>query len=98
MHWGIIFGMWMLVSYVFRPKASVYSRKAAVDSAFVNPLYRGGIGVDYRVFHIAASCVFTACFHRCFYSRSAYLAINIVNVYLCWWPLILYCCCGALLV
>ena len=72
----------MLVSYVFRPKASVYSRKAAVDSAFISPLYRGRVGVNYRVFYIAIFCVFTASFYYYFYLRSAYLVINIVDLYL----------------
>ena len=35
----------MLVSYAFRPKTSVYNKKAAVDSAFVSPLYRGRVSV-----------------------------------------------------
>ena len=88
----------MLVSHVFRPRTSVYSRKAAVDSAFVSPLYRGRVGVDYGVFHIAASCAFTAFFHCRFYLRSAYLVISVVDLYLCWWPPILCRRCGALLV
>ena len=73
----------MLVNYIFRPRTSVYSKKAAVDSAFVSPLYRGRVGVDYRVFYMAASCAFTASFHRCFYLRSAHLVISIVDFYLC---------------
>ena len=48
----------MLASHTFRPRTSVCSRKAAVDSAFVSPLYRGRVGVNYRVFHMAASCAF----------------------------------------
>ena len=72
----------MLASHAFRPKTSIYSRKAAVDSAFVSPLYRERVGVDYGVFHIAASCVFTAFFYHCFYLRSAHLAISIVDLYL----------------
>ena len=88
----------MLVSYAFRPKTSVHSRKAAVDSAFVSPLYRGKVGVDYRVFYIAVSCAFTASFYCHFYLRSAHLAISVVDLYLYWWPPILYCRCGVLLV
>ena len=88
----------MLVSYTFRPKTSIYSKKAAVDSAFVSPLYRGRVGVDYGVFYMAASCAFTASFHCHFYLRSAYLAISIVDLYLCWWPFILYRRYGVLLV
>ena len=72
----------MLVSYIFRPKTSVYSRKAAVDSAFVSPLYRGRIGIDYRVFYVAVSCTFATSFHRCFYLRSAHFAISVVDFYL----------------
>ena len=72
----------MLVSYAFRPKTSICSKKAAVDSAFVSPSYRGRVGVNYRVFHIAVSCVFTASFHYRFYLRSAHLAISIVDLYL----------------
>ena len=88
----------MLASHTFRPRTSVHSKKAAVDSAFVSPLYRGRVGVNYRVFHIAASCVFAAFFYCCFYLRSAYFAISIVDLYLYWWPPILCYCCGALLV
>ena len=79
----MVFGMWMLVSHIFRPKTSVHNKKAAVDSAFISPLYRGKVGVAYRVFYMAASCVFTASFYCCFYLRSAYLAISIVDLYLC---------------
>ena len=73
----------MLASYVFRPRTSVHSRKAAVDSTFISPLYRGRVGVNYRVFHVAASCVFATSFYRRFYLRSAYLVISIVDLYLC---------------
>ena len=73
----------MLASHAFRPRTSVCSRKAAVDSAFVSPLYRGRVGVDYGVFHMAASCAFAASFHCRFYLRSAYLAISVVDFYLC---------------
>ena len=72
----------MLISHAFRPKTSIRSRKAAVDSAFISPLYRGRVGVDYRVFYIAASCVFAASFHRRFHLRSAHLAISIVDLHL----------------
>ena len=88
----------MLASHAFRPKTSVHSKKAAVDSAFVSLLYRGRVGVNYGVFHMAASCAFTTFFHRCFYLRSVYFAINIVDLYLYWWPPILCRRCGALLV
>ena len=73
----------MLANHAFRPKTSVRSKKAAVDSAFVSPLYRGSISINYGVFYIAVSCVFTACFYYCFYLRSAHLAISIVDLYLC---------------
>ena len=72
----------MLASHAFRPRTSVRSRKAAVDSAFVSPSYRGRVGVNYGVFYIAVSCAFTTSFHCCFYLRSAYLAISIVDLYL----------------
>ena len=70
------------MSHAFRPRTSVYNKKAAVDSAFVSPLYRGRVGVDYGVFHMAASCAFAASFHCCFYLRSAHLAISIVDLHL----------------
>ena len=88
----------MLASYAFRPKTSVRSRKAAVDSAFISPLYRGRVGVNHRVFHIAASCAFAASFYCRFHLRSAHLAISVVDLYLYWWPPILCRRCGALLV
>ena len=72
----------MLASHAFRPRTSVRSRKAAVDSAFVSPLYRGRVGVDYGVFHMAVSYAFTASFYYYFYLRSAYLIISIVDLYL----------------
>ena len=72
----------MLVSHAFRPRTSVRSRKTAVDSAFVSPLYRGRVGVDYGVFYIAASCAFAAFFHHHFYLRSAHLVISIIDLYL----------------
>ena len=52
----------MLVSYAFRPKTFVYSRNAAVDSAFVCPLYRGRVAFDYGVLYIVAFCAFAAFF------------------------------------
>ena len=78
----MVFGTWMLANYTFRPRTSVYSKKAAVDSAFASPLYRGRVGVDYGVFYVAASCAFTAFFYCCFYLRSAHLIISIVDLYL----------------
>ena len=73
----------MLTSHAFRPRTSVRSRKAAVDSAFVSPSYRGRVGVDYGVFHMAASCAFAAFFYCHFYLRSAHLAISVVDLHLC---------------
>ena len=73
----------MLASYAFRPRTSVRSRKAAVDSAFISPLYRGRVGINYRVFYIAASCIFATSFYRRFYLRSAHLIISIVDLHLC---------------
>ena len=75
--------MWILVSHAFKPRTSVYSKKAAIDSAFISPLYKGRVGINYEVFYVAASYAFTASFHYYFYLRSAYLAISIVNLYLC---------------
>ena len=72
----------MLASHAFRPRTSVHSRKAAVDSAFVSPLYRGRVGVNYGVFHMAVSCVFTVFFYCCFYLRSAHFVISIVDLHL----------------
>ena len=72
----------MLISHMFRPRTSICSRKAVVDSTFISPLYRGRVGIDYGVFHMATSCVFAASFYYYFYLRSAHLAINIVDFYL----------------
>ena len=72
----------MLVSYIFRPKTSIYSKKVAINFTFISPLYRRKVGVDYRVFYIAISCVFTTSFYYCFYLRSVYLAISIIDLYL----------------
>ena len=52
----------MLASYAFRPRTSVYSRKVAVDSAFVYPLYRGRVVFTYRVLYIVTFYTFTAFF------------------------------------
>ena len=73
----------MLASHAFRPRTSVRSRKAAIDSAFVSPSYRGKVGVDHGVFYVAVSCAFTASFYCRFYLRSAYFAISIVDLHLC---------------
>ena len=70
------------MSHAFRPKTFICSKKAAIDSAFISPLYRGRIGVNYRVFYVAASCAFAVSFYYCFYLRSAHLAISIVDLHL----------------
>ena len=70
------------MSHTFRPKTSVCSKKAAIDSAFISPLYRGRVSINYGVFYVAASCVFAASFYCCFYLRSAHFAISIVDFYL----------------
>ena len=85
----------MLTSYTFRPKTSVHSRNAAVDSAFVCPLYRGKVAFDYGVLHIVTFFAFAALSQHRFYLLSAYLMMYIVDLYLCWWPLILYYLCVA---
>ena len=72
----------MLASYMFRPSTSVYSRKAAIDSAFVYPLYKGRVAFTYRVLYIVTFYTFTAFSQRRFYLLSAYLAIYIVNLHL----------------
>ena len=87
----------MLVSYTFSPRISVHNKKAAVDSAFDCLLYRGRVAVVHRVFYVVAFCAFAAFFHCYFHSVSAYFAMHIVDLYLCWWPPSLYCRGGALL-
>ena len=74
----------MLVSHAFRPITFVYNKNAVVDSAFVSPLYKGIVGVVYRVFQVAAFCVFAVSFQRLFHLRSAHFAINMVDFHLCW--------------
>ena len=72
----------MLASYTFRPRTSVRSRKAAIDSTFVSPLYKGRVGINYRVFYVAASYIFATLFYCRFYLRSTYFTISIVDLYL----------------
>ena len=81
--YGVVFGTWMLASYAFRPKTSVRSRNAAVDSAFVYPLYRGRVAFNYGVLHIVAFFAFAALSQHRFHSLSAYLTMHIVDFYLC---------------
>ena len=80
----------MPASYTFRPKTSIRSRKAAIDSTFISPLYRRRVRINYRVFYMAASYIFATSFYRYFYLRSAYLTISIVDLYLYQQPPILY--------
>ena len=72
----------MPASHAFRPRTSICSRKAAVDSAFVSPLYRGRVSVNYGVFYMVVSCVSVTFFYRCFYLRSAHFAISVVDLHL----------------
>ena len=72
----------MLNNYTFSPRTSVRSKKAAVASAFVNPLYRGRVSINYSVFYIVASYILTTSFYYYFYLKSAYLIISIVDLYL----------------
>ena len=72
----------MLASYIFSPRISVRSKNAAVDSAFVCPLYRGRVAFDYGVLYIVALCVLAAFFQRYFYSISAHLVMHMVDLYL----------------
>ena len=80
--YGVVFRTWMLANYAFRPKTSVHSRNAAVNSAFIYPLYRGRVAFDYRVLYIVTFYTLAAFFQCYFYLISAYLAIHIVDLYL----------------
>ena len=73
----------MLASYAFRPKTSIRSRNAAVDSAFVCLLYRGRVAFDHGVLYIVTFFAFAALSQRRFYLLSTYLVIYIVDLYLC---------------
>ena len=95
---GVVFGTWMLASHAFRPRTSVRSRNAAVDSAFVCPSYRGRVAFDHGVLHVVAFFAFAALSQRRFHSLSAHLAMHVVDLHLCWWPPILCCLCGAFFV
>ena len=79
---GVIFGIWMLASYAFSPKISVQSRNAAVDSAFICPLYRRRVAFNYGVLYIVTLYALAAFFQRHFYLISAHLAIYMVDLYL----------------
>jgi hypothetical protein len=52
----------MLTIYAFKPKTSIRSRKAAIDSTFIRPLYRRSISINYIVFYTAAFYIFTTSF------------------------------------
>ena len=73
----------MLASHAFSPKISIYSKNAAVDSAFVCLLYKGRVAFDYGVLYIVALYTLAAFFQRCFYLISAHLAMHIVDLHLC---------------
>ena len=74
----------MLASHAFKPMTFIYNKKAAVNFAFASPLYKGSVGVVYRVFQVAAFYIFAASFQRLFHSKSAHFAINVINFHLCW--------------
>ena len=80
---GVVFRTWMLASHTFRPRTSVRNKNAAVDSAFVCPLYRGRVAFDHGVLHVVAFFAFAALSQRCFYLLSAYFAMHVVDLYLC---------------
>ena len=94
--YSVVFGIWMLASYTFRPRTSVYSRNAAINSAFICPLYRGKIAFNHGVLYIVTFFAFAALSQHRFHSLSAHLAMHIVDLLLCWWPSILYYLCSAL--
>ena len=72
----------MLISHIFKLKIFNYNRKAAIDFIFNSPLYKERVGINYRVFYIATSCIFTTSFYYYFYLKSAYLINNIINFHL----------------
>ena len=72
----------MLVSHIFSPKISIYSKNAAIDSAFICLLYRGRVGFNYGVFYVVALYAFIAFFHCCFYSIFAHFAMHVVDLHL----------------
>ena len=78
--YGVVFRMWMLASHAFRPKTSVRSRKAAVDSAFVCPSYRGRVAFAHGVLHVVTFCAFAAFSQRRFHSLSTHLAMHVVDL------------------
>ena len=70
----------MLASHTFRPRTSVCSKKAAVDSAFVCPSYRGRVAFAHGVLHIVAFFAFAALSQRRFHLLSAHFVMHIVNL------------------
>ena len=72
----------MLASHIFSPKISIYSKNAAIDSAFICLLYKGRVAFNYRVFYMVALCALTAFFQHYFYLISAHLAMHIMDFYL----------------
>ena len=40
----------MLANYIFRPIIFVYNKNAVINSVFVNFLYKGIIGIVYKMF------------------------------------------------
>ena len=88
--YSIVFRIQMLARYTFSSKTSIYNRKAAINSAFICPLYREKVNIIYRVLYVVPLYAFTAFFQHCFYLISTYLAIYIVDLYLYQWPYILY--------
>ena len=76
----------MLTIYIFKPKTSIRSRKAAIDSTFIRPLYKRSISINYRVFYTAAFYIFTTSFQRRFYLKPTYFIISVVDFYLYQYP------------
>ena len=73
----------MFTSYIFSFKTSIYSKKIAINLAFIYPLYRERINIIYRVFYIATLCTFTARSQRHFHLISTYLVMHILDLHLC---------------
>ena len=95
MQYSVVFKIWILTNYAFRPRTSVCSRNIAINSAFVCPLYRGRVAFNYRVLYIVAFFAFMALSQCHFHLLSAYFVMYIVDLHLCWWPFILYYFCVA---
>jgi len=52
----------MLIRYTFSSKTFIYNRKAAINSAFICPLYREKVNIIYRVLYVVPLYAFTAFF------------------------------------